>query len=80
MTFLPLPSDQFNDTNIQIHYLGYYLKWDPQDAYYYAVENCGFEPDDERTEGTYGKYSSIDDRIDGLHYYTHSTMRRLLLY
>ena len=47
------------------------LKWDPQDAYYYAVENCGFEPDDERTEGTYGKYSSIDDKIDGLHYFTH---------
>ena len=25
---------------------------------------------DERTEGSYSKYSSIDDRIDPLHYYT----------
>ena len=38
--------------DLTVEYLGWYLKWDPQDAYYYAVENCGFEPDDERTEGT----------------------------
>ena len=40
-------------------------------AFYYASEHCGFKPDDQRTEGTYGKYSSIDDKIDGLHYFTH---------
>jgi len=54
----------------QVHYLGYYLKWDPQECFYYAVENTGFRPNTERTEGTYSKYSSIDDKIDPFHYYT----------
>lgn len=71
LPFMPLRSTDVKNHNLTVEYLGWYLKWDPQDAYYYAVENCGFEPDDERTEGTYGKYSSIDDRIDGLHYFTH---------
>ena len=50
--------------------MGYYLKWDPQECYYYAVENTGFQANSERTEGTYSKYSSIDDQIDMFHYYT----------
>lgn len=70
MTFLPLPADELLKTNIQIHYLGYYLKWIPQEAYYYAVENTGFQARPFRTQGTYSKYNSIDDKIDDLHYYT----------
>ena len=27
-------------------------------------------PNPERSEGTYSKYASIDDKIDDLHYYT----------
>ena len=34
------------------------------------MENCGFEANPFRTEGTYSKYNSLDDKIDGLHYYT----------
>lgn len=70
MTFLPLPSEDFSNTNIQIHYLGYYLKWVPQEAYYYAVEKMNFKARPFRTQGTYSKYNSIDDKIDDLHYYT----------
>jgi N-acetyl sugar amidotransferase len=55
---------------IQVHYLGYYLKWHPQGAYYYAVEHGGFQASPERTPGTYSKYNSIDDQIDDLHYWT----------
>ena len=69
MTFLPLPAKEFEKTNIQIHYLGYYLKWIPQEAYYYAVENTNFKARPFRTQGTYSKYNSIDDKIDDLHYY-----------
>ena len=36
---------------------------------YYAVENCGFIPRPFRTRGTYSS-TSIDDKIDDLHYYT----------
>ena len=70
MTFLPLPASEFEKTDIQIHYLGYYLKWIPQEAYYYAVENTNFKARPFRTQGTYSKYNSIDDKIDDLHYYT----------
>ena len=51
-------------------YLGYYLKWTPQEAFYYAVKNTGFAPRPFRTQGTFSKYNSIDDKIDDLHYYT----------
>ena len=50
--------------------MGYYLRWVPQEAYYYAVENTGFKPRPFRTQGTFSKYNSIDDKIDDLHYYT----------
>ena len=43
MTFLPLSANEFENVDVQIHYLGYYLKWVPQEAYYYAVENTGFK-------------------------------------
>lgn len=67
-----MPSDPrlLEEKGIEVHYLGYYLKWHPQAAYYFAVENGGFEASPERTPGTYSKYNSIDDRIDDLHYYT----------
>ena len=42
----------------------------PQEAYYYAVENTGFKANPIRTEGTYSKYNSLDDKIDGMFYYT----------
>lgn len=68
--YLPPSADYLESKNIAVHYLGYYLKWDPQECYYYAVENTGFQANDERTEGSYSKYSSIDDKIDPFHYYT----------
>lgn len=70
MAYLPLPADELDKANIEVHYLGYYLKWTPQEVYYYAVENTGFRARPFRTEGTYSKYNSIDDKIDDLHYYT----------
>jgi N-acetyl sugar amidotransferase len=70
MTYLPAPHEQLEKSKIEVHYLGYYLKWTPQEVYYYAVENTGFEARPFRTQGTYSKYNSIDDKIDDLHYYT----------
>ena len=67
--YLPLDLSE-QKISTQVHYLGYYLKWDPQECFYYAVTNTGFKPAPERTEGTYSKYSSIDDKIDPFHYYT----------
>ena len=70
MTFLPPRVEELEKTNIEVHYLGYYLKWTPQEVYYYAVENTGFKARPHRTQGTYSKYSGIDDKIDDLHFYT----------
>jgi N-acetyl sugar amidotransferase len=68
--YIPPSADFLEKRGVEVHYLGYYLKWDPQECYYYATENTGFQSNTERTEGTYSKYSSIDDRIDMFHYYT----------
>jgi len=70
LAFLPADASELARTNIEVHYLGYYLKWTPQEVYYYAVENTGFQARPFRTQGTYSKYNSIDDKIDDLHYYT----------
>ncbi len=71
LPYMPLRSWDLDQRQITIEHLGWYLRWDPQEAYYYAVDNCGFEPDTQRTDGTYGKYASIDDKFEWLHYYTH---------
>ena len=68
--YMPADPNRLAEKQVEVHYLGYYLKWHPQGCYYYAVENGGFEASPERTPGTYSKYNSIDDRIDDFHYYT----------
>ena len=68
--YCPIDPQVVKDKNIEVHYLGYYIPWHPQGAYYYAVENGGFQASPERTPGTYSKYNSIDDKIDDVHYYT----------
>lgn len=70
LPYIPPTPEQIAQSKLEVHYLGYYLKWDPQECFYYAAENTGFKPNPERTEGTYSKYSSIDDKIDPFHYYT----------
>ncbi|MGA1696418.1 MAG: NAD-dependent epimerase/dehydratase family protein, partial [Arenicellales bacterium] len=57
--FLPSDPNSLNNIKLEVHYLGYFLKWIPQETYYYAVKNCGFKPRPFRTQGTYSKYNSI---------------------
>ena len=66
-----LPSYQeMKDAGVEMHWFGYYTKWIPQENYYYSVENCGFEANpNARSEGTHSRYASLDDKIDGFHYY-----------
>lgn len=68
--YVPPNAEYLESKGIEVHYLGYYLPWDPQECYYYATEHTGFQSNSERTEGTYSKYSSIDDKIDMFHYLT----------
>lgn len=70
MAFLPTDYQSLEKSKIEVRYLGYYMKWTPQESYYYAVEHTNFAARPFRTQGTYSKYNSIDDKIDDLHYYT----------
>jgi N-acetyl sugar amidotransferase len=67
--YLPADINAVHRQGLEFHYLGYFVKWYPQEIYYYSVENSDFKPNDFRTEGSYSKYSSLDDKIDWLHYY-----------
>ena len=69
-SYLPVEEKEIKDKNVKVMHLGYFHKWDPQEMYYYAAENTGFKANTERTEGTYSKYASIDDKVDPFHYYT----------
>jgi len=68
--YLPLSSKDVNDETLNVQYLGYYLKWHPQECYYYAVEKGNFTSAPERNPGTHQKYVGLDDKMDDFHYYT----------
>lgn len=68
--YLPADAGELAKKQVDVRYLGYYIKWTPQENYYYSVEHTGFEANPERTEGTFSKYNSLDDKIDGFHYWT----------
>ena len=45
--------------------------YNPQENFYFAKQNSNFQVNPNgRCEGTYTKYSSLDDKFDGFHYYT----------
>ena len=60
---------RIKNNSTEIHFYSYYTYWDPQENYYYCKEHTGFTPNADRSEGTYSKYASLDDRFDGFHYY-----------
>lgn len=68
--YIPPSLEETKKSNIEVRYLGYYLRWDPQECFYYAAENTGFQSSPVRTEGSYSKYSSLDDKVDPFHYFT----------
>ena len=65
----PIDYTLLKKTGTEVHYLSYYVKWDPQEMFYYAAENTGFRPNSERTQGSYSKYAGIDDILEWLHFY-----------
>jgi hypothetical protein len=63
------PEEAIERNTTSIQFFGYYKFWDPQENFYYAHEHCGFTTNDDWSEGTYSKYASLDDELDGFHYY-----------
>ena len=68
--YRPPLGEELRKKDIQMHWFSYYRKWVPQENYYYSVEHTGFQPNPKgRSEGTYSKYTSLDDKTDGFHWY-----------
>ena len=62
--YLPMDEDEALREQIRIIYLGYFENLQPQENFYLAAKLTDFKPNDRRTEQTYSKYNSIDDKID----------------
>lgn len=67
--FMAPSIEECRSVDMSIQFFGYYKFWDPQENFYYCQENTGFTTNDARSEGTYSKYASLDDKMDGFHYY-----------
>ena len=68
--YQPPKYEELANAGIQTHWMSYYKKWVPQENFYYASKNTGFEVNpDGRSEGTHSKYASLDDKTDGFHWY-----------
>lgn len=69
--YLPHSPYDIQRVGIEVHFLSHYTAWSPQQIYYYAKDVSNFQSNPlGRSEGTYGKYSSLDDKLDGQHYFT----------
>lgn len=65
----PAPGD-IAASGLEMHWMSYYVKWIPQENFYYSATHTGFRPNDcGRSESTYSRYASLDDKVDGFHYY-----------
>jgi N-acetyl sugar amidotransferase len=71
LTFYRPPDiEEMKKLGIEFHWFSFYKKWVPQENYYYSSEHTGFQANPEgRSEGTYSKYASLDDQMDGFHFY-----------
>lgn len=68
--YLPPPPEKIQKSGLKMHWYSYYVKWTPQENFYYSVKHTDFQLNDEgRTECTYTKYASLDDKMDGFHFY-----------
>ena len=68
--YLPIEKKIAVENDISIVYLGHFEKFDPQENYYLAAKHTDYKPNTQRTEQTFSKYSSIDDKVDPFHFYT----------
>jgi N-acetyl sugar amidotransferase len=68
--YRPPELEEMRKRGVAFHWFSYYKKWIPQENYYCASEHTGFQANPTgRSEGTYSKYASLDDQMDGFHFY-----------
>lgn len=64
-----LEYEKIMNNRTKIHFYSYYKFWNPFENFEYCCKNTGFKGSEERNEGTYVNFASLDDKIDGFHYY-----------
>jgi hypothetical protein len=69
--FLPPDAELMQSSEVQVHQLGFYEYWHPQGSFYEAMDQGNLEISPARQSGTHTKYTSIDDVMDELHYWTY---------
>ena len=69
--FLPLDKSVIKKNGIYQYYFGFFEQLLPQENFYNAVKSTGFKISPVRPDGPYSKYNSLDDKVDGFHYWTH---------
>jgi N-acetyl sugar amidotransferase len=67
--YMPANPDHLKKLGVTVRYMGFYERWDPQSAWYYAQEHGNQECRASRSDGTYSKYNSTDCKIDDLHWW-----------
>ncbi len=64
------PSEkEIESKGIKLIHFSHFDLWDPYKNYELAKEKCGFRARKNRSEGTFTNYASLDDKLDGFHYY-----------
>jgi N-acetyl sugar amidotransferase len=71
--YLPVDPNRLEEKKIEIHHLGYYLKWSSKHCYEYSVEHCGFQASPYRSPGSFSDYWSIDDKMDDINWWARRT-------
>ena len=71
LSFMPVGEDMINKSQLEFIHITDFINYNPQKSFYFAKEKTNFQVNpDGRSEGTYTKYNSLDDKLDGLHHYT----------
>ncbi len=69
--YVPPLREEVEQAGVEVHHMTTYLPWATQGNYYFAKENSDFQTNPYgRSEGTFSKYASLDDKVDGFHYYS----------
>ena len=63
-------ADEINAVGIRALYFGYFFRWSAFENWQYIKNKISFKTaENDRTDGTFTNYDSLDDKIDNLYYY-----------
>lgn len=67
--YLPPTQEELDKAKVECYFYNYFENWRPEEHVDIAKKYCNYKEGNERTEGTYTDFASLDDKTDGFHYY-----------